>query len=305
MNGLHTPLFLLALGYLMVSTASLAEESKPGFSFDANVGYVNDNNVGIADLDTNSGVADTARTYGVAIKATLPVSRRFVSRFGYDYNDTAYQQLTQFDLGLQHLFAELTWKPSLLDASINAETFKATLDGDDFLDLVQVTPSIARLIGNRVYLRGAYTHATKRYESLVGRNAINDAYRADLYVLIDNMDRYIALGVQSGTEDSDDPAFDYRSLRVNMTYGHTFAVASRDLKLKTSLSHEGRRYVNEDESIDGLRHDLRLRLRVGADWQIFEHFSLASHVEYTDIRSNLESAALDKTVFGFALNASF
>lgn len=305
MNTLHTQRILLALGCLLIATASLAAESKPGFTFDANVGYVNDNNVGIADLDTNSGTADTARTYGAALKATLPVSRRFVSRFGYDYNDTSYQELSEFDVGLHHLFAELTWKPSLLDASINGEAFKATLDGDDYLDLVQVTPSLSRLIGNRVYLRGAYTHATKNYELLVGRNAINDAYRADMYVLIDNMDRYIALGVQSGTEDADDPAFDYRSLRVNMTYGHTFAVASRDLKVKTSLSHEGRRYANEDESIGGFRHDLRLRLRVGAEWQIFEHIGLASHVEYTDIRSNLESAALDKTVYGVALNASF
>ena len=193
----------------------------------------------------------------------------------------------------------------MLDASINAETFQAKLDGDDYLDLVQVTPSLSRLIGNRVYLRGAYTHADKRYEVLPARDAINEAYRADMYMLIDNMDHYIAVGVQSGVEDAIDPAFDYKSLRWNMTYSQTVALISRDLKLKASLSHEGRRYTMEDETIGGHRQDMRLRLRVSADWQVFEHVGLAAHVEQTDIRSNLESAALDKTIVGLAINASF
>ena len=208
-------------------------------------------------------------------------------------------------MGLHHAFAELTWKPSLLDASINVEKFTAMLDSDDYLDLFQVTPSISRLIANRVYLRGALTHANKAYEALPGRDATNDAYRADVYILIDNMDRYIAVGMQRSTEDAADPAFDYRSLRWNMTYGHTFALAARDMKLKASLSHEGRNYANEDESIGDYRQDKRLRLRVGADWQVFEHFSLAAHVEHTDIRSNLGSAVLDKTIVGLGVNATF
>jgi hypothetical protein len=305
MNRLQFFRLSLLLACLSVSTVSHAAESKPSFAFDAKLGYVSDSNVGIADLDTNSGAGDTARTYGLALKASLPVPRQFATRFGYDYSDTAYQELSQFDLGLHHLFAEVTWKPSLLDAGINAESFKARLDGDNYLDLVQVTPSISRLIGNRVYLRGAFTHADKRYEALPERDAANDAWRADMYMLIDNMDHYIALGIQSSVEDAADPAFDYRSLRWNMTYGQTVAVAARDLKLKVSLSNEGRRYTEDDESIDGQRRDMRLRFRVGADWMIFEHIGLAAHVEYTDIRSNLESAALDKTVFGLALDVRF
>ena len=116
MNTLQLRKLLLAFSGLLLATASLAADNKPGFAFDANVGYVNDSNVGVADLDTNSGVADSARSYGLSLKASLPLSQKFVSRFGYDYNDTAYQELTRFDLGLHHLFAELTWKPSLLDA---------------------------------------------------------------------------------------------------------------------------------------------------------------------------------------------
>ena len=305
MNRLQVSKFFLLLGCLMVSTALLASDNKADFAFDAKIGYQSDSNVGIADLDTNSGSGDTATTFGLALNASLPFSRQLVSRFGYDYTDTSYQELSQFDLGLHHLFAEITWKPSLLDAGINVEKFTAKLDGDDYLDLVQVTPSVSRLISNRVYLRGALTHAKKNYEAAPGRASINDAYRADVYMLIDNMDRYIAVGIQSSDEDADDEVFDYTSLRWNMTYGHTFAPASRDLKVKASLSHEGRTYAVEDEAIGDNRQDKRLRLRLGADWKVFEHFSLVGHVEHTDIRSNLESAALDKTIFGLGVNATF
>ncbi len=305
MNKTQVSRLCLLLGCLLVSTALFAADNRASFDFDANLGYHNDSNVGIADLDTNSGSSDTARTYGLALKATLPLTQRFVSRIGYDYNDTAYEELSQFDLGLHHAFAELTWKASLLDAGINVEKFEANLDGDSYLELVQVTPSISRLIGTRVFLRGAYTQADKRYADLPGRDARNDAFRADMYMLINNMDRYIAVGIQGSAEDTVDPVFDYDAIRWNMTYGHTFALASRDIKLKASVSHEGRTYANYDDSIGDNRQDKRLRLRIGADWQVFEHFSLTGNVEHLDIQSNLETAALDKTVIGVGINATF
>lgn len=305
MNRLQVSKLFLLLGCLVISTALFADENKADFSFDAKLGYLSDSNVGIADLDTNSGTSDTAMTYGLALKASLPMSKRFVSRVGYDYNNTAYENLSQFDLGLHHAFAEITWKPSLLDATVNVEKFAATLDGDNYLDLVQVTPSISRLIRNRVYLRGAVTRADKRYESLPERNATNDSYRADVYMLIDNMDRYIAVGFQGGEEDASDPAFDYTSLRWSMTYGHTVALASRDMKLKAGLRYEGRTYATEDDTIGDNRQDKRLRLRMGVDWQLFEHLSLAAHIEHTDIQSNLDSAVLDKTNIGIGVNAVF
>lgn len=305
MNRLQLSKTCLLLGCLLISSALLAGENESSIAFNAKVAYLSDSNVGISDLDTNSGSTDTATTYSVALNASLPISKQLVTRIGYDYNDTSYEELSQFDLGLHHAFAELTWKTSLLDAGINVEKFAATLDGDDYLDLVQVTPSISRLIRNKVFLRGAFTRANKSYDAFPGRDAINSAYRADAYMLIDNMDRYIAVGFQNGDEDADDSAFDYEALRWNMTYGHTFAVAARDMKLKASLSHEGRTYDVEDESIGGNRQDKRLRLRLRADWKVFEHFSLAAHVEHTDIRSNLESAVLGKTVFGLGVNAAF
>tara|TARA_R110000782_G_scaffold63584_1_gene130217 strand:- start:6265 stop:7182 length:918 start_codon:yes stop_codon:yes gene_type:complete len=305
MNRIQVSRLFLLLGCLLVSTALFAADNRASFDFDAKLGYHNDSNVGIADLDTNSGSADAARTYGIALKAALPVTRRLVSRFGYDYEDTAYQELSAFDLGLHHVFAELTWKTSLLDAGINVEKFQAQLDGDNYLDLVQVTPSVSRLIGNRVFLRGAYTQADKQYADLPGRDATSDAFRADLYMLIDNMDRYIAVGLQNSEEDTVDPAFDYDALRWNMTYGHTFALASRDMKLKASVSHEGRTYANQDEAIGDNRQDKRLRFRIGANWQVFEHFGVTANIEHLDIRSNLESAALDKTIVGLGINATF
>ncbi len=305
MNRRQRSSIFLLLGSLMISTSLLAGEHKSSFTFDAKLAYLNDSNVGISELDTNSGAADTATSYGLSLSASLPISKQFISRFGYDFNDTSYENLSQFDLGLHHAFAELTWKPSLLDANINVEKFAAQLDGDDYLDLVQVTPSISRLIGNKVYLRGAFTQASKRYEALPGRDATNDAYRADVYMLIDNMDRYIAVGIQNSEEDADDAAFDYASLRWNMSYGQTFAFASRDMKFRASLSHEGRSYATADESMGDYRQDKRMRLRIGADWNVFEHLSLAAHVEHTDIRSNLESAVLNKTVFGLGVNATF
>ncbi len=305
MNNLQISKLILILGSLLLSTASLAGESKSRFSFDAGIGYLEDSNVGIADLDTNSGVSDTATTYDLGLAARVPLSRRWETRFAYDYSATAYSELSEFDLGLHHALAGLTWKPGVLDAGINIEKFAATLDGEDYLDMVQVSPSIARLIGNRLYLRGAFMHADKRYDTIAGRDARNQSWRGDMYMLIDNMDQYVAIGIQSGTEEADDAAFDYESVRWNMSYGHLLELGSRDLKLKAKLSHEGRSYLNTDESIGDRRNDKRLRLRLAGDLQLLEHLELAAHIEHSDIRSNLESAALDKTVYGLALRATF
>ena len=80
MNTLLKNQLLFVLGGLLATSASLAGNDKASFDVDAKLGYQTDSNVGIADLDTNSGTADSATTYGVVLKASLPISKRWVSR---------------------------------------------------------------------------------------------------------------------------------------------------------------------------------------------------------------------------------
>lgn len=293
------------LAGLGVTTVGHADTRKASFDIDAEAGYHSDSNVGIADIDSNSGTSDSAVKVSLGVAADLPLGDRFGLRFGYDFDNTAYDKLSEYDLTLHHGVAEFSAKFAGFDAAIAADQYDATLDGEDYLSMSQVSPSLSRLFGNRLYARVAYIDATKEYELLSNRDASNEAMRVDVYWLLDGMDRYIALGMQSSDENAIDDELDFESVQSMFTYGHKLRLSKLAVKLKTQLKLEDRDYLNVTESIGQSRRDDRLRASFSAAIPLPGNFELKGIVEHAKTDSNLDSAEIDKLSYGISISASF
>lgn len=303
---MNTRTILVAICSVLISAATAtAGERKADFGLDVETGYYHDSNVGIVDIDSISGSADSAVKIGAGVDASLPFGQHATLRLGYDYDSTSYQTLDTFDLGLHHAMAELGFNRFGFDSALTADRFVASLDGDEYLTLTQLSPSVSKLFGNRVYARLAYTSATKDYATLTTRNADSESLRADVYWLLDGMNRYVAVGLQSSAEDALDDELDYDGLRTMLTLGQTLDVSSMTLKLKGELRYESRDYLNVTGSIGEARRDERLRAAVIAAVPLGEHFEVRAEVEHTQNESNLDSATLDRMAYGLTLSASF
>jgi hypothetical protein len=293
----------IAIAALLAATTGFASESRATVEFDATVGADYDSNVGIAELDQSSGAADSVVNLGAGVTAVIKAGDHVGFRLGYEYSGSRYRQFSEFDLGLQHAVAEASVSSRILDAALTAERFDGRLDGEPYLTVTQYSPNVSKLIGGRVFLRAAFIASDKQFDALPGRNARAAAYRVDTYLLLDGMDRYVALAWQSNDENTDSAELDFHGHQAALTLGNRF-VSSRVL-LKTQLRYEQRDYLNVTEAIDEPRRDRRLRACVTASMPIGRHFSLDAKAERTLNSSNFGPADLDKFLGGLELKAKF
>lgn len=301
-NSIITLALMTSLSFASVSQATPREAS---FGFDAEAGFHSDSNVGISDIDDNSGTSDSAVKLSLGVNSTIPLGERFAIRLGYDYDDTAYQKLSEYDLSLHHGIAELSVDFDGFEAAVSADQFVASLDGDEYLIVSQVSPSLSRLFGNSVFARIAYTNATKEYEVLSTRDAGNESVRMDVYWLLDGMNRYIALGLQSSEENALDDELDFDGFQSMFTIGQNLKFSRLQVNLKTQLKFENRDYRNVTESIQDMRRDERLRASLSAAIPLPGNFEVKGTVEHARTESNLDSADIDKLSYGVSISASF
>lgn len=299
------PALMLAICAMSAIPAVAAAESKPMFGFNAGVGYQYDSNVNIAQLDTNTGEADSALTYELGLDGDIPITDKLSLNIGYGYSKTAYQDFSGFDLGLHQGSAQLGYRIGRFDTAIALRHFVVMLDNERFMNIRQVSPSVSRLFGETFFMRAAYTTAEKTYEENVERDAVNDAIGADAYFLLDGMKQYVAFGIEAASENTLDAELDYDGTRLKATYGHQLQWLSRDLDFKARVQMENRDYANVTESIGTPRRDERFRASLSAGLPLSETFSLEGEAAYADNASNLDSAAYDETVFSVNLTAAF
>ncbi|MDX1517836.1 MAG: hypothetical protein R3288_13405 [Woeseiaceae bacterium] len=296
---------LALLTSLSFAAAVQADDRKASVDAEFGAGFSHDSNVGIADIDNNSGSSDTARTLEAGISSKIPLANALNLRLGYDYSDTAYSELSEFDLGLHHGTVELGFEAAGFNTALTADRYVAYLDGDEYLAITQVTPNVSKLFGDSVYLRLAFTDASKEYDTLTTRDADNESLRVDAYWLIDGMDRYIAVGLQTAEEDALDDELDYDAFMSMLTLGQTLSALPLPVEFKAQLKLENRDYRNVTESIQALRRDDRLRASLSATIPLSDHFEVEGRIERSSTESNLDAADVDKMVYGLSLSASF
>ena len=297
---------VVALAILGAAPAATAADKTWRFDFDVAAGAQYDSNVGVVDLDTSSGEADSVILLSGGGKLSFaPAKLPFSFSAGYDYSGTSYMRFEEFDLDLHHGVAELQYSNSYFDAALAYDQYEGVLDGESYVSISQVSPSIAHLFGSRVYTRAAWIASTRDYDLQSARNAENSALRLDTYVLLDNLDRYVSLGIQLTDETAASDEFEYSGYQVSLAYMHTFDLELTQLKLKSSLRYEDRDYAFDTPSIGAPRQDQRWRVGVEGEVPFSDHVSLHAILEHTDNSSNLDAAAVQKDTAGIELRIAF
>lgn len=295
----------LVLLAVLFAGNSRAGQDIVDFDFTASAGVEHDSNVGITEIDNNSGEADSATRLAAGVDVTIAPKKPLSLQFGYDYSDTAYRRFSEYDLSLHHAHAKLDWTNRVLNASLTADRFEGVLDGDDYLTLTQYSPSVSRLFDRRLYVRGAFIAAEKAYDALPERNAESHSGRLDTYLLFDGMNHYLSFSMQQTSEDAINPELDFDATRFALGYGYTFSLPLMQLKLKAQLRQERRDYLNITESIGQHRKDRRMRASLAAEIPFTDNFALEGSLEHSDNDSNLPAAAIEKRRLGVGIRIRF
>ena len=305
MNTLIKIQFWAGLAAALLAAPVHAGEDRVDFDFNAGVGARYDSNVALLDLDASAGEPDAATELSAGLGVTIRPGGDLLAKFGYNFSGTRYREFSEFDLDLHHGYASLTLRKGLTDATIGVDHFSGILDGEDYLTQTQVSPSISRLFGTRWYLRGAYIRADKEYAQLTERNAVSDGVRGDVYLLLNGMRHYIALGAQAKSEHAQSADFDYESTMGQLKWAYTIDTASTEIELQTRVQFERRDYTTATLESGEARIDDRLRYKLAAAMPFSEYVSLSLSVEHTDNTSGLAEANIDRTVYAMELEVGF
>lgn len=251
---------------LLVSIAprAFAEAGPTEFGFSASAGYQHDSNVNVAEIDANTGEGDTALVMDLGVDGSLRPSEKLSLDFGYAYSDSRYRQFSQFDLAIHHLRGALGYRIASFDAGLSIDRFGTRLNDDAFLDVTRVSPSLSRLFGDRLYLRGAFARAEKSYAEREKRDAVNEAFRADAYFLLDGMQRYFAVALERASEDTLSETLDYDGIGTKLTYGHRLDAGSLPVDVKAYVRFEKRDYKALPHADGSPRRDDRRRVGMAA-----------------------------------------
>ena len=292
----------LTRSILLLALAGTARAGDASFDVDASLGVRSDDNVALIDTDSLAGEADTALELEAGVGAKFRLTKQLRAEFDYDISRTDYRELDTFDLDLHHARAGLGLQLGLSDVSVSVDRFEGILDGDDYLEMTQWSPAVSRLFGQTLFLRAALTSAETRYDSIDARNASSDAIRGDAYWLLDGMRHFLALGIETKSENANDDGFDYDSRMAVATWGYRFAKAKTSLRAQ--LRYEERDYAEPLESGER-RVDERLRGRLSVEMPMTDFLSITALVERTDNASLYEPARLDRTVYAMEVGIAF
>ncbi|HEX7062067.1 MAG TPA: surface lipoprotein assembly modifier [Woeseiaceae bacterium] len=300
-----------ALCLLAGSIAAAAPGERIDFSGGAATGVEYDSNVSMLDLDQNTGRGDTALLTNLGLGADVTLTQAIELKLGYDLSQTRYRDLSDFDLSMHQISAGLKYDAGAFDAGLSLHHVAAELGGEDFLTMRRVSPSVAKLFGERLYLRGAYVRTAKEHQADTGRSAVNHGLSADAFLFLDGPQRYVALGWTTADEDADIDDFDYDGYRLKLTYAQRLERPTLDIGFKARLQLERRDYrqILESSSLVPTaprnRSDERVRAALLVDVPVTEWLAVEGAIERASNTSNLVSADFDEMSYSVRLAAEF
>ena len=301
------PLPLRCLGALAVALAAAAvhaaDKAEGGgsparFSAEVAVGVEYDSNVSIEEIDRNTSQSDYALTLDAGVEVEKEFSDTLEGSLSYDFGQTLYDEFSVVDRQTHIFGADLTADLGKADTGLSFYYIDARLDGDPFLELYRVSPSVSGFLSRKWFARGAYVYLDKTIEDRPQRDAETHAGEADLYFFRRGLRSYFNLGYRYKDEDARADFLDYQSHGVKLRYVHRLELFGKTAKLELAWRYEERDYSGITPGIGESRDDEGDRGQPDFELPVTEKGAIQLYGGYPDYSSNYQPADYDQIVVG-------
>jgi tetratricopeptide (TPR) repeat protein len=267
-----------------------------------NLGLLYDDNVGTRPVDVSTGVPDGGGLVELSGAYRLFDRGATELEVGYDFYQTAYFDLSEFNLQIHGLSIDGTHPIGPGDLSLGYRYNLSTLGGDRFLDIHDARLGYGLPISHSIYTTLTPRFLGKNFED-TDRDALQGAILWDNFIFFGEGGTYLWLGVRPELEDARAPEFDYRGVsgiaRLRVPFGTPLGRAMLDLSYRFHL----RDYQNVTPSIGEKRDDRIHVARARLRHTIVKNVWLRLEYEYTRSESNLPSVDYRQNLV--ALTATF
>ena len=268
------------------------------FSAVVGLGAEYDSNVSVEEVDRSSNKGDYALTMDLGPEAKKELSDRLEVAATYDFSQNLYETFSEVDRQTHILGTDLVLDFEALDTGISLYYINSRLDGEKFLELTRVSPSLSGFLAKKWFARGDYVYSDKSIENRPGRDANTNAAEVDLYYFRRGLRSYFNFGYRYKDENANADRLDYISNSLKLRYIHRFELFSRMAKLELAWRYEDRDYSSITPSIDEDRDDQRHRWRADFEIPLLGQSAVQIYYGYADYESNYPQAEYTQNLFG-------
>jgi Tfp pilus assembly protein PilF len=287
---------------LLVAIERGEVRSKP-WSLYGSVGAEYDDDVTRSELDVTSGESDMALVVELGGAYALIDRSLWQLEVGYDFYQSLYTEEDDFDLQSHSLSLDGSRELGPVTAGLGYRLVFSTLDGDDFLEIQALRPSLGMLM-----LPSWYVDMSLELQDRDFDESARDSDRTRLgitnYVFVQNRGR-LAFGYHMLDEDAEGPEFDYDGYELSLGLKAFLSISDRELELDMVFEYLDRDYDNITPSIGRKRDDRRKTLRIGVARRLGKVGEVRLDWERTDADSNLPSADYRQNVIRLSVGVDF
>jgi hypothetical protein len=246
-----------------------------------------DSNVSIDETDINAHQGDAAALVAASVGITAVDSKSVRLDLGYSYDGTFRQDIKDYDLDIHQGTASLAVKRGKVTFGMDYRFAHVRLDGDSFLNLQVVAPSVSSFLTRNLYARAGYSRMKKAYRTSVSLDAKTQVMTLDIYRFFARRKGYVALGLRHDDENASGPEYDYHALQASARALIPFRVAGAPMKLRLSYAYGERDYSGITPSINAERSEKRSTFGAGLDIPITRRLMFKPALRYVDRQSNV------------------
>ena len=244
------------------------------------------------DMDANSDSA-VAFMFGTEYQLNKKLS------VSYEFYNEGYQDLSENDTQYHSFNASYDRNIGPLDFFLNASHMDMTLDGDDFLVMDLIIPSLSYYFDSGIYLNLSHTWIDKSFEEFNDFDAKNNATGITAYYFFSNSKAYISLNYTQGEESANTDNNDYDEDTTTLAF--QYPVSTGDYKSKFNISYSARQrdYAKVTDTVNIKSREERDRLKVYLDTELNDNWALRATYDFKDRDSNLAASTYESHYFGF------
>jgi tetratricopeptide (TPR) repeat protein len=250
----------------------------------ARAGYLYDDNVGLAPLDSNtfSEKRDQAAVLFFSGKYTLPVNDQLDIGAGYSHYQTFYRDLDGYDLtgAIPEVFAH--YRISQFTYRLTYAPSYYWVADDSYLMQHQIRPEIRWQFTDSDEAALSYGYSRNRYFTDDRRDGHANEVNLDLFRAVKPMDGffYCGAGYEDNSATHPDEYFTEMTGRAGVNAG-----LLKTLRINFGGEYNDKNYDNRDSYYKKMRDDSRYVLSALLSWNPFDN-CLGVAAEYTYSRNN-------------------
>jgi tetratricopeptide (TPR) repeat protein len=288
----------------LIKKLTQEKNTKP-WTLSMSAGMEYDDNVTISLQDLATGEKDFAYIFEFSGEYKFLKTKKFELEAGYDFYQSIYDTLSQFDLQ-SHIFSlGGTYKYQDFDVDVLTSYNRTTLGRDDFLEAVSIAPQVGFFPTERWYAILGYSFEGFKFFTDPARDGESHSVGMDNFIFFMQGKSYLLISYRFEDKSTRGDEFVYKGHFATLGLKTPLPIFDQKGTFNMAYRYFYKDYRNITPSLGQERRDFRHTIQVGFSQPLYKWLQLNLNYEFIDSVSNLRSIDFTENIVSMSFSGTF